>query len=65
MGTDLTYANNKFMSDIAVKDEDGSVLKFTRQMSREVEKTAFLVVDNVRNTYANLFFTRQNNQKYN
>jgi hypothetical protein len=53
------------MTDVGLKDEDGSVLKFTRQMSREIEKTAFLVVDNVQNTYANLFNMRQNNQNHN
>ena len=53
------------MSDIAEKDEDGSVLKFTHKMSREIEKAAFLVVDNVANTYASLFYLRKNNQNHN
>jgi hypothetical protein len=65
MSSSMKQANNQFMSDIAVKDENGSVLKYTRQMSSEIEKTAFLVVENIQNTYAKMFYTKQNNQNYN
>lgn len=49
MKNSIAQARSLYVSEIYLKDEEtrGSVLTFTKYMTREIEKAAFLVVDNI------------------
>ena len=54
MNLQMTQAKKDYLTDIH-PSEQSSVTIFVKQMSREIEKAAFLVVDNMQSVYSRIF----------